>query len=182
MAPPSNDMSNVHNGLVNTRTGILTLTTTNSPWKTAKLDRRGLLHTILPIILQEMVMGCGALTTNLTIVLSMKAIYKYLNRVGAGATPPISMIPFPEMPPPRRRRRKIGGQGQRMHTLHRDRRRKRKSPRIDRQWGTQQTSTQQIHNTLNLLRHWKFQRTRQGELMENARRGMVSWGREMAKQ
>jgi hypothetical protein len=136
IAPPSNAMNNVHNGLANTTIGIPTLVTTNSPWKMVKLDPRALLHTVLPITLQETVMGCGDLMTNHTTTLSVRAAYIHLNRVDAGATRPISVILL-EMSPLRRRRRKIGGRGQRMRTAYRGRRRGRKSPRTDQRWETQ---------------------------------------------
>lgn len=150
MAPPSDATNNVHNGLANTTIGMSTLATTNSPWKTAKLDPRGLLHTVPPIMPQETVMGCGDRMTNRTTALSVRAVH--LNRVDAGATRPISVIPL-EMSPPRRRRRKIGGRGQRMRTAYRDRRRGRRSPRTDQRWETQQTSTRHIHIGPNLLRN-----------------------------
>ena len=178
MAPPSDAMNNVHSGLANTTIGMLTLATTNSPWKTAKLDPRGLLRTVLLITLQETVTGCGDLMMNHTTALSVRAAYKHLNRVDAGATRPISLMLFLEMPPPRRRRRKTGGQGQRMHTPYRDRRRGRRSLRIDQRWETQQTSTQHIHIAPNLPRSWSFRRMQQEELMKDARIGTLGWGKE----
>ena len=182
MGPPSDGMNNVHSGLENTAIETLTLATTNSPWKMAKLDPRGLLHTVLPMTLQETATGCGALTTNLTTVLSVRAAYKHLNRVDAGATPLISVIPLLEMPPPRRRRRKTGGRGQRTHIVHQDRRRGRRSPSIDQQWETQQTSTRHIHIAPNPLRNRNFRRMRRGELMEDARKETLGWRKEMDRQ
>lgn len=171
MAPPSDATNNVHSGLVNTRIATPTLATINSPWKRAKLDRLGALPAVRLITRQTTATGCGDLTTNHIIALSVRVAYKRLIRVDAGATRPISLIPFPEMSPQRRRRRRTDGRGQRMHTAYQDRRRERRSPRIGRLWETQQTSSQHIHIALNLLGNWKFQRMRQGEFMEQARKG-----------
>lgn len=184
MAPPLGAMNNVHSGLANTTIGIQILATINSLWKTAKPDPRGLLRTVLPMILQETVTGCGDLTTNRTIVPSMRAAYKHQNRVDAGATQLISMIPFPEleMPPAGRRRRKTGGRGRKMHTPHRDRRRGRRSLRIDRPRETQQTSIQHIYIAPNLLRSRSFRRKQQGVLMGEARKGILELEKEMGLQ
>jgi len=180
MAPPSGAMNNVHSGLANTMIGIPTLATINSPWKTAKLDPRGLPRTILLVTLQETLMGCGDLMTNHTTALSVRAARNPLNRVDAGTTRQISVIPFLEMPPPRRRRRKTGGRGRRTHTPHQDRRRGRRSLRIDQQWEVQQTSTQHIHIAPNLLRNrTPPRRKQQGEIMENARKRAPGRGKGM---
>lgn len=175
MTPPSDAMNNVHSGLANTMIGISTLAMTNSPWKMAKLDPRGLPHTILLVTLQGTLMGCGDLMTNHTTALSA---HNPLNLVDAGATLPISVIPFLEMPPPRRRRRKTGGRGRRTHTPHQDRRRERRSLRIDQRWEVQQTSTQHIHIAPNPLRNRTPRRKRQGENMENARKRALGRGKE----
>lgn len=180
IAPLSGAMNDGHSGLANTTTRISTLATINSPWKTAKLGPRGLLHTILPITLQETVMGCGDLMMNHTIALSVRAAYKHRSRVDAGATRLISKVPFLEleMPPARRRRRKTGGRGQKTHTPHQDRRRGRRSLRIDQRWETQQTSIQHIHIAPNLLRNRNFRRKQQGELMGVVRKGTLGLGKE----
>ena len=179
MAPPSGAMNNVHSGLANTMIGISTLTTIKTPWKAARLDPRGFLHAILQITLQEMVIDCGDLKTNHTIALCVREAYIRLNRVDAGTTPgqPISVIPFLGMLP-LRRRRKTGGRGQRTHTPHQDRRRGRRSLRVDQPWETQQVSTQHIFIPSNLLRNLSPLRRQQREPMEGAKKETLVRGKE----
>lgn len=175
MGPPSSAMNNVRNGLADTTIGVPTLAMTNVPWRTAKPNPRGPSHTVLPMILQDMVMGCGELTTNHTIVLSARAAFKHQNQVDVGATRVNSMVPFLELEMPlARKRRKTGGRGQKMHTAHRDRRRGRRR-RIDQRWETQQTLIPHIHLPLDLLRNWSLRRKQQEELMEEAKKGTLGW-------